>query len=61
MPGIKDIGGILRSEVIPSEVKDLMVSVISQLHNAEAAVVGNIELAYRRGLAKGQEDTNDTG
>ena len=59
MPGLKDITEIRASKEIPDEVKDLMITVISQMQIAEAQVVGNIELAYRRGLHVGMELKNE--
>ena len=47
------IGDIRKSKEIPEEVKDLMVNLLSQFAVIEGQALGNIELAYRRGLHKG--------
>ena len=50
MAKILTIGQVMDSDVIPEEVKDLMVNVITRYQLMIGELLGSIELAYRRGV-----------
>ena len=45
-----DLGKLRRSDVVPDEIKDLIIPIVTTVRELEGEIAGKIELAFRRGV-----------